>query len=97
MREDRSQMVALSAPISNTARVFFENYCPKECHKYHIAPRSRRTLLAREVELTLLAPLRVLGTMELEEQGNTLLSGTSMDQVALNEVLTKVRDLNLSV
>lgn len=30
-----------------------------------------------------------------DEQGNTLLSGTIMDQAALHGVLTKIRDLNL--
>jgi hypothetical protein len=30
-----------------------------------------------------------------DDQGNTLLSGTLMDQAALHGVLTKIRDLNL--
>jgi hypothetical protein len=30
-----------------------------------------------------------------DNQGNTLLSGTLMDQAALHGVLTKIRDLNL--
>ncbi len=30
-----------------------------------------------------------------DEQGNTLLSGTIVDQAALHGVLTRIRDLNL--
>lgn len=32
-----------------------------------------------------------------DEQGNTLLSGIIMDQAALHGVLTKIRDLNLTL